>query len=201
MARLRSPLQIIGVHLLDDGEAYFSVGSIAEVGGVTVFPNEIWRMTSAGPIPFVARSELGLPANVRVDALAFLDEKFFLSVDSGFDLNGQYVSRSTVLEFGGQLSVSPIQLDACGSLARLNLDSLHIQDASSVLAGFASSGELDGTVFKDTDVVACNTTTGSVSLTFSAGTLGDPWLPAGLSAYSLNAQFLFSDGFDSGDTE
>jgi hypothetical protein len=136
-------LAVDGADLLFTADVAFALA-----GGAVATPRDVIRRHGDGTLTIdLAGAALGLPPNVRIDALAKSGNDYLFSVDISTRIGGVSVGPSDVLRWNGSSSVWQ-SASALGLAPNLNLTSLELLPNGHLLLGFDTAGKVGGTAFK-----------------------------------------------------
>lgn len=136
--------------LTADGSALlFAPDHAFDLTGSPATPRDVIRRDDNGAMSIaVAANTLGLPANVRIDALAKSGSDYLFSVDVAANVGALTVRPSDVLRWNGTALSIAYSAQSLGIAAPLNLASLERMPNGNLLLGFDTGGAVQGVVFK-----------------------------------------------------
>lgn len=182
------------VHGLEDGSVLFSLESAVILAGTLYRPSDVIRYSGGIWSKEFDGRAAGIPDGVNVDAITRSGETLLLSLDVGAQIDTMVVSDADVIAFDGSGFSIFLGAAETGLGAEVDVDALHVDGEGRILVSLESSGNLNGFVYQDEDLLAWSQASWSLQWDNS-----DPaWIPADLDAWSVVFinDSLFLDGFE-----
>ena len=168
------------------------------LGGVLVTPRDVVRLGVGGSSIHLRGNDLGLPGNVRIDALALAGADVLFSLDLATSINGTRVGPADILRWNGA-SVSILHASQALALSSgVNLTALERFSNGNLLMGFDVAGSVGGVAFRPGEILEYTPATGHWSLARGQSRFGVVCSPCVLDAFAAigNPDVLFRSGME-----
>ena len=142
-----------GLHEVGDGTLLLSVDSWCQVGELLFGPADVVRWGN-GRFSIVLDAEaVGLPDGVNVDAVSADGSDLLVSFDTSVTIDSIAFDDEDLLRWDGVTFTLALDGSAEGVPEALDLDAAARLENGHLLLSFDGSGEIDGVVFDDEDVL------------------------------------------------
>lgn len=186
--------------LARNGDALLYVPDVGfELADLPVTPRDVVRRESNGASTvFLRGSDMGLAANVRIDALALAGTDVLFSVDAGTAIADTAVSPADVLRWNGSAVSILYAARSLGLASGLNLTGLERLANGDLLMAFDTAGRVAGVSFEAGEILRYAPSSAHWSLALSRSQLGVQCSPCKLNdfAASGNPDVIFRSGME-----
>ncbi|WP_440223915.1 hypothetical protein ACQQ2N_01565 [Dokdonella sp. MW10] len=171
---------------LTGNDILFTPDTAFASGGIVATPRDVVRHGASGVSMFLRGSDLGLPANVRIDALALAGTDVLLSVDVAARIGATAIGPADILRWNGT-SVSVLHAShSLGLSPGTNLIALERFADGSLLMGFDTAGTVGGVAFKPGDILEYIPASGRWSMARGSSRFGVTCDPCVLVAFAAS---------------
>ena len=194
------PANVQVAALAVDGDAVFYSPDVNfAAGALHVATRDVVRRDLNGVTTiYLSGSAIGLPATVRIDALALSGSDVLFSIDASTRVAALAVGPADILRWDGS-SISILHsAQALGLPTGINLSALEKLSNGDLLLGFDSAGRVGGVSFKAGEVLEYSPTTGHWAMWRSLPRFGVQCAPCrpGDFAASVNPDVIFRSGME-----
>ncbi len=189
----------IGALAIDGDTVFYAPDAAFKFAGLPVTPRDVVRRNANGTSTiFLRGSDMGLPANVRLDALALSGSDVLFSVDAATKIAGTSVSPADVLRWNGSAVSILYPAHSLGIAAGLNLTGLERLANGDLLMAFDTAGRVAEVSFKAGEILRYAPSSANWSLALSQSQLGVQCSPCKLNdfAASGNPDVIFRSGME-----
>ena len=190
-------VRIAGLASVGD-DLLFTPDTAFVLDGTVVTPRDVVRRGAGGSSMFLRGSDLGLPANVKIDALALAGTDVLFSLDVAARIGATAVGPADILRRSGT-SVSVLHTShSLGLSPGTNLTTLEWFAGGTLLMGFDIAGSVGGVAFKPGDILEYTATSGHWSMAHGQSRFGVTCDPCVLAAFAAsgNADVVFRSSME-----
>ncbi len=183
---------------LSGNDILFTPDTAFASGGIVVTPRDVVRHGTGGMSMFLRGSDVGLPANVKIDALALAGTDVLFSIDVATRIGATAFGPADILRWNGA-SVSVLHTShALGLSPGTNLTALERFTDGSLLMGFDTAGTVGGVAFKPGDILEYVPASGHWSMARDSSRFGVACDPCVLVAFAAsgNADVVFRSSME-----
>ena len=168
------------------------------LNGVLVTPRDVVRHGAGGSSVHLRGSDLGLPANVGIDALAVAGSDILFSLDTATRINGTKVGPADVLRWNSATVSILHSAQALGLPSGINLVALERFANGNLLVGVDVAGNVGGIAFMAGEIVEYAPAANHWSMARDQSQFGAACNPCKLAAFAAagNPDVLFRSGME-----